>query len=118
MAHRPLRGGGGGELPETAGCRPVRFAVGERQDEPLAGAQVLIRHVPLLGWRLGYAPRGPLGALDDPETRRSLVAAFRHLGVMEGIATLKVDPEATAADPLGAALLPPPSRRAAQVHPP
>jgi lipid II:glycine glycyltransferase (peptidoglycan interpeptide bridge formation enzyme) len=107
-----------GELRELAGWRAVRFAVGERQDEPLAGAQVLIRQVPLLGWRLGYAPRGPIGALDDPETRRSLVAALRHLGVMEGIATLKVDPEATATDPLGVALLAAPWRPAAKVQPP
>jgi lipid II:glycine glycyltransferase (peptidoglycan interpeptide bridge formation enzyme) len=107
-----------GELREPAGWRTVRLAVGERQDAPLAGAQVLIRQVPLLGWRLGYAPRGPIGALDEPETRRSLVAAFRHLGVMEGIATLKIDPEATATDPLGAALLAAPWRRAAKVQPP
>jgi len=107
-----------GELREPSGWRPVRFGVGEREGEPLAGAQVLIRTVPLLGWRLGYAPRGPIGQLDQPETRRSLLAAFRHLGVMEGIATLKVDPEATAADPLGAALLAPPWRRAAKVQPP
>jgi len=107
-----------GELREPAGWRPVRFAVGEREGEPLAGAQVLIRTVPLLGWRLGYAPRGPIGHLDDPETRRSLVAAFRHLGVMERIATLKVDPEATVADPIGTALLAPPWRSAAKVQPP
>ena len=107
-----------GELREPAGWRTVRFAVGKSRDEPLAGAQVLIRQVPLLGWRLGYAPRGPIGDLDDPETRRSLVAAFRHLGVMEGIATVKVDPEATATDPLGAALLAAPWRQAAKVQPP
>ncbi|MDP9467536.1 MAG: aminoacyltransferase, partial [Chloroflexota bacterium] len=107
-----------GELREPSGWRAVRFGVGEREGEPLAGAQVLIRTVPLLGWRLGYAPRGPIGQLDAPETRRSLLAAFRHLGVMEGIATLKVDPEATSDDPLGAALLAPPWRTAAKVQPP
>jgi lipid II:glycine glycyltransferase (peptidoglycan interpeptide bridge formation enzyme) len=107
-----------GELREPSGWRAIRFAVGEREDQPLAGAQVLIRTVPVVGWRLGYAPRGPIGQLDQPETRHSLLAAFRHLGVMEGIATLKVDPEATAGDPLGSALLAPPWRRAAKVQPP
>ena len=50
-----------GELREASGWRAVRFAVGKSREEPLAGAQVLIREVPLLGWRLGYAPRGPIG---------------------------------------------------------
>ncbi|MBA3689414.1 MAG: peptidoglycan bridge formation glycyltransferase FemA/FemB family protein [Chloroflexi bacterium] len=107
-----------GELREPAGWRAIRFAVGEREDQPLAGAQVLIRTVPLVGWRLGYAPRGPIGHFDEPETRRSLVAAMRHLRVLEGLATLKVDPEATATDPLGRALLGPPWRASTKVQPP
>ena len=107
-----------GELREPSGWRPIRIAVGERPDRPLAGAQVLIRHVPLLGWRLGYAPRGPIGQLDDPAIRDALIAALRELATTDGIATLKVDPEATAEDALGAALVAPPWRRAAKVQPP
>ena len=107
-----------GELREPAGWRAVRFAVGTSRDEPLAGAQVLIREVPVLGWRLGYAPRGPIGEFDDPATRRSFMAALRHLGRTERIATLKVDPEARANDSLGAALLATPWRRASKVQPP
>src|SRR5580765_721538 len=85
-----------GELRETSGWRPIRLAVGERPDAPLAGAQVLVRAVPLLGWRLGYAPRGPIGQLDDPTLRSALLAALRDLGRSERIATLKVDPGAVA----------------------
>jgi len=107
-----------GELRETAGWRPIRLAVGEREGEPLAGAQVLVRSVPLLGWQLGYAPRGPLGQLDDPAVRNALVTALRGLGRAEKIATLKVDPEATAGDALGTALLTAPWRSAARVQPP
>jgi peptidoglycan pentaglycine glycine transferase (the first glycine) len=107
-----------GELREGSGWRAIRFAVGERDDQPLAGAQVLIRTIPVVGWRLGYAPRGPIGKFDAPETRRSLIAAMRHLRVLEGIATLKMDPEATASDPLGAALLGPGWRPSARVQPP
>ena len=107
-----------GELREPSGWRAVRFVVGRTEEEPLAGAQVLIRTVPFVGWRLGYAPRGPVGNLDEPETRRSLLAAFRHLGVMEGLATLKVDPEATSDDAVGAMLLAPPWRTASKVQPP
>jgi peptidoglycan pentaglycine glycine transferase (the first glycine) len=107
-----------GELREPSGWRPLRIAVGERPDQPLAGAQVLIRKVPLVGWRLGYAPRGPIGQLDDPAIRDALIAALRDLARTERIATLKVDPEATPDDPFGAALLAPPWRSAAKVQPP
>ena len=107
-----------GELREPSGWRPIRVAVGERPDQPLAGAQVLIRRVPLVGWRLGYAPRGPIGQLDDPVMRQALIAALRGLARDERIATLKVDPEATPRDPFGAALLASPWRRAAKVQPP
>ena len=41
-----------GELRETSGWRPIRVAVGEDADHPRAGAQVLMRQVPLVGWRL------------------------------------------------------------------
>lgn len=106
-----------GELRESSGWRPIRIAVGERPDLPLAGAQVLVRRIPLVGWRLGYAPRGPIGQVDDPAVRAALVGALRDLGRTEGIATLRVDPEATADDPLGAALLARPWRAGAEVQP-
>ena len=107
-----------GELREPAGWRAIRVAVGEHPDQPLAGAQVLVRRTPLVGWSLGYSPRGPIGNLDDPAIRGALMAALRDLGHTERIATLKVDPEATGTDPLGAALLAAPWRRSAKVQPP
>jgi peptidoglycan pentaglycine glycine transferase (the first glycine) len=107
-----------GELREPTGWRAVRFAIGKTREEPLAGAQVLIREVPLLGWRLGYAPRGPIGNFDEPEARRSFMAALRQLGVMERIATIKVDPEATINDALGALLHGPKWRASSKVQPP
>ena len=107
-----------GELREGSGWHAIRLAVGESPDQPLAGAQILIRHVPLVGWRLGYVPRGPVGQLGDEAVRHALVAALRDLGKAEGIATLKVDPEATPGDPFGAALLAAPWRSAAKVQPP
>lgn len=107
-----------GELREPAGWRPIRVGVGEHPDRPLAGFQVLVRHVPLVGWGLGYAPRGPIGQLDNPAIRDALTTALRDLATTERIATLRVDPEATADDPLGASLLTPPWRKAAKVQPP
>jgi peptidoglycan pentaglycine glycine transferase (the first glycine) len=107
-----------GELRKPAGWRPLRIAVGPDPATPLAGAQVLIRQVPALGWRLGYVPRGPVGDLTDGRVRDALFAALRSLARSEGIATLKVDPEATPDDAYGQALLAQPWRSAAKVQPP
>jgi lipid II:glycine glycyltransferase (peptidoglycan interpeptide bridge formation enzyme) len=107
-----------GELREPSGWRPLRIAVGPDPSTPLAGAQVLVRQVPVLGWRLAYVPRGPLGDLNDQRTRDALFAALRTLARTERIATLKVDPEATPDDPYGQFLLAAPWRSAARVQPP
>lgn len=108
-----------GELREPFGWQPLRIAVGEDPaDAPRAAAQVLLREVPVAGWRLAYVPRGPVGHLDDAAVRDALFAGLRSLARDERVATLKVDPEATAGSPLGAALLTPPWREAAKVQPP
>lgn len=107
-----------GELRAMGGWRPVRLAVGGSRDEPIAGAQLLLRELPLLGWRLAYVPRGPIGDLDDSRVRDALVAALRGLGRAERIATVRIDPETIGADRYGAALGAAPWRAAATVQPP
>ena len=107
-----------GELRALSGWRPVRIAVGPDPTTPLAGAQVLIRRVPVLGWRLAYVPRGPVGDLNDPRIRDVLFAALRSLARTERTATIKVDPEATPDDAYGQAILGPPWRPATKVQPP
>jgi lipid II:glycine glycyltransferase (peptidoglycan interpeptide bridge formation enzyme) len=107
-----------GELRAMGGWKPIRLLIGPSRGEPLAGAQLLLREVPLIGWRLAYVPRGPIGQLDDPRVRDGLVAALRGLGRAERIATVRTDPETTAAEPYGAALLAAPWREAAKVQPP
>jgi lipid II:glycine glycyltransferase (peptidoglycan interpeptide bridge formation enzyme) len=108
-----------GEVRSESGWEVRRIAVG---DDPLrppeAVAQVLMRRVPGLGWRLGYVPRGPVGHLDEPRIRDALFAALRSLARTDGVATIKVDPEATNDSALGVALLAPPWRGAAKVQPP
>jgi lipid II:glycine glycyltransferase (peptidoglycan interpeptide bridge formation enzyme) len=109
---------GWGELRREAGWRPLRLAVGHVPDQPLAGVQLLLRRVPLTGWSLAYAPRGPIGALDEPATRDALVAGLRALGDEERIGRVRADPEVTPVDPYGAALLAAPWREAPKVQPP
>jgi lipid II:glycine glycyltransferase (peptidoglycan interpeptide bridge formation enzyme) len=108
-----------GELREPFGWVPLRIAVGlDPAGGPRAAAQVLLRRVPALGWRLAYVPRGPVGELDDPSVRDALFAALRSLARSEGVATVKVDPEATPDSGLGSALLAAPWRAASKVQPP
>ena len=107
-----------GELRAAAGWQPVRLGVGPSPAAPVAGAQLLLRPVPLTGWHLGYAPRGPIGALDDPATRAALHAALRALGRTRKIATVRADPEARPDTPYGEALLGAPWRSAPKVQPP
>ena len=107
-----------GEVRAMGGWRPVRLAIGPAQDQPIAGAQLLLRRMPVLGWHLAYVPRGPIGDLDDPAVRTALVAALRSLGTAEKIATVRADPEARLDTPYGRALLEAPWRGAPKVQPP
>ena len=107
-----------GEVRELAGWRPVRLAIGPRRDEPIAGVQLLLKPMPIVGWQLAYAPRGPIGRLDDPVVRDAMVRALRGVGGTERIATVRVDPEVGIDAAYGASLMQPPWRRAPKVQPP
>ena len=107
-----------GEVRAMGGWRPVRLAVGPSQDRPLAGAQLLLRRMPVVGWHLAYVPRGPIGDLDDPVVRSALEGALRALGKAEKIATVRADPEARLDTAYGRALLDAPWRVAPKVQPP
>jgi lipid II:glycine glycyltransferase (peptidoglycan interpeptide bridge formation enzyme) len=107
-----------GEVRAMGGWRPVRLAIGPSREEPVAGAQLLLRRMPVLGWHLAYVPRGPIGNLDEPSVRTALVAALRALGTAEKIATVRADPEARLETPYGRGLLDPPWRAAPKVQPP
>ena len=107
-----------GEVRAMGGWRPVRLAIGPTPDEPIAGAQLLLRRMPLIGWHLAYVPRGPIGDLDDPAVRDGLLRALRAAGRAEKIATVRADPEAQPGTPYGRSLLDPPWRAAPKVQPP
>jgi lipid II:glycine glycyltransferase (peptidoglycan interpeptide bridge formation enzyme) len=107
-----------GEVRVASGWRAIRLAIGPTEDEPVAGAQLLLRRIPLLNWHLAYVPRGPVGDLDDPVVRAALVDSLRSLGTQERIATVRADPEARRDTPYGRSLLEAPWRAAPKVQPP
>ena len=107
-----------GEVRAMGGWRPIRLAVGPASGEPIAGAQLLLRRLPVVGWHLAYVPRGPIGDLDEPAVRVALVRALRGLARAERIATIRADPEAQTSTPYGLALLREPWRAAPKIQPP
>ena len=107
-----------GEVRAMGGWRPLRLAIGHSHEEPVAGAQLLLRRMPVLGWHLAYVPRGPIGDLDAPGVRTALIAALRSLGAVEKIATVRADPEARVETAWGRALLDAPWRAAPKIQPP
>ena len=107
-----------GEVRAMGGWRPVRLAIGPDRDRPVAGAQLLLRRLPVIGWHLAYVPRGPIGDLDDPVVHQALVRALRALGRDERIATVRADPEARVGTPYAATLLADPWRAAPKIQPP
>jgi lipid II:glycine glycyltransferase (peptidoglycan interpeptide bridge formation enzyme) len=107
-----------GELRREAGWRPLRLAVGSDPAHPLAGVQLLLRRVPLTGWSLAYAPRGPIGDLDEPAAREALIDGLRAVADEHRIGRVRADPEVTGIEPYGASLLAKPWREAPNVQPP
>ncbi len=82
------------------GWRPRLVATGEAAEAGPAGptpadpgAQLLVRSMPVLSWRLGYAPRGPLAEPWTPATVDRWTSRLRQGSGLEGIALLRIDPE-------------------------
>ena len=106
-----------GEVRAAAGWQPLRLAIGPSPGAPIAGVQLLLRRMPVLGWALAYAPRGPIGQLDEPAAQDALVRGLRALARAERIATVRADPEATPETAYGRALQGEPWRDAPKVQP-
>ena len=74
-----------------AGWRALRVAVGEGE-QPLAGAQILLRSLPLGVGKLAYVARGPVGAWQDGAAAAALWPAI-HAGLRKQRAIfLKIEP--------------------------
>ena len=106
--------------------RSARWAAGGRfawplapHDAPVAGAQLLLRRIPLLGWSLAYVPRGPIGHLDEPVVRDALGSGrSARSGRDEGSPPSVPIPRLPPSTAFGGALLEAPWRAALKVQPP
>ncbi len=80
-----------GEFKERLGWRAYRVAA-ERDGRIVAGAQLLVRRLPLGLASLAYVPRGPTGAWLDPPVARALLGELRRVARRERAVFLRVEP--------------------------
>jgi len=76
----------------------VERVVASGSDGPV-GMQLLIRDLRPLPWRIGYAPRGPVGSFGRDGVA-ALTAELRRVGRANRLAHVLVDPEVEPTDPL------------------
>lgn len=81
-----------GQLKAAFGWEPVRVALAGADGRIVAGAQLLLRRLPLRLGRLAYVPYGPLVNWADGAQVRALVAALDRAARDHRAAFLKIEP--------------------------
>jgi peptidoglycan pentaglycine glycine transferase (the first glycine) len=80
-----------GEFKEKLGWKPFRVCV-RRQGQIVAGAQVLIKHLPLGLGSVAYVPRGPVGNWIDEEVMPRLLSELHKVARGHRAIFVKVEP--------------------------
>jgi len=81
------------------GWRPRLVVAGEPSEvDQVIGAQLLVRDLPVVPWRLGYAPRGPIAASWTPEAVDRWTDLLRSARSLDDLAVVRMDPEVEAGD--------------------
>lgn len=80
-----------GEFKATLGWKVFRVVV-EDQGHFIAGAQLLIRSIPLGLASVAYVPRGPIGSWLDPEIATQLFTKLHHIARSHRAVFLKIEP--------------------------
>lgn len=78
------------QIKDSLGWRPVRLII-TRDEEIVAGAQVLLRSWPIFG-AIGYVSKGPLLAVDDPELEDLVITELQKIAKRHRIQFLAVQP--------------------------
>ena len=83
-----------GELKRGAGWSPLRVALWDAAEARLlAGAQVLLRPIPLTGYALAYIPRGPVIDWADAALCETFFTALHALLRARRVAVLRIEPD-------------------------
>lgn len=93
-----------GEFKRQAGWQPLRLAVAGADGTALAGAQVLLRRLPLRSGVIAYSARGPVGRWRDPVLAAALWPALHQALRRRRAIFLKIEPNAAPEPTLDTAL--------------
>ncbi len=80
-----------GEFKEKLGWKAFRIAV-ENEGRILAGAQMLLKPLPLGFASVAYIPRGPVGGWLDKEISDRLFSELHRVAMLNGAIFLKIEP--------------------------
>jgi peptidoglycan pentaglycine glycine transferase (the first glycine) len=80
-----------GKLKESRGWRALRLAV-EEGGRLVAGAQVMVRSLPLGLGSMAYVPRGPVGDWLSSEVARLLLNELKHIAQENKVIFLRMEP--------------------------
>ena len=76
----------------------VGFIKRNNEGEIIGTCAVLLRSIPMMPYKMMYAPRGPVCDLTDKETVRELLLAAKEYGVKNKAVTLKIDTDTLASN--------------------
>jgi peptidoglycan pentaglycine glycine transferase (the first glycine) len=83
-----------GEVKRAFGWEPLRIAFWDASFQHLvAGAQVLLRPIPLTGYSVAYLPKGPVLDWSDTELSQSFFTALHALLKTRRVAFLQMEPD-------------------------
>jgi lipid II:glycine glycyltransferase (peptidoglycan interpeptide bridge formation enzyme) len=109
-----------GEVQRSIGWEPWRLELvpeGSATGAAVAATQLFVRRLPVVGWGIGYASRGPVLGRAAPDWSR-FSSALTRWARKHRIATLVFDPDEGPESDLGRALMRPPWRSAPTVSEP
>jgi peptidoglycan pentaglycine glycine transferase (the first glycine) len=82
------------EVKAVNGWRAVRSVETDASDQPLIGAQILVRRPRPMPWAFAYAPRGPVAADWSRDAIARFTTTLRGLRSVSGpVAHVRIDPE-------------------------
>ncbi|MFY9175076.1 MAG: peptidoglycan bridge formation glycyltransferase FemA/FemB family protein [Peptococcia bacterium] len=85
-----------GEIKGRGEWEPLRLLIEDEKGIPQAALSILKRKIPIIKKTIFYAPRGPVGDINNEPLMDFLFAAAQKIGRQHGAIFLKIDPDVTA----------------------
>jgi len=82
---------GWGDYKSRLGWEPYRMVI-QDGNRHYAGAQILLKVLPVTGWKIGYIPKGPLISLNETELWKGLSDGFQLLNRQHSLIVIRSEP--------------------------